>query len=71
MFTSAIRTNYKIKAEQEAEEIKNRLNAYKVIYTGSRLFAVFATPQDEIGFLKAQANYNHRHGSQQSCKCWQ
>jgi len=67
MFTFETRKNYKVNAEKEAQQIKERLNAYKVKYLGSRIFVVFESKQGEAMFNKIHAE---RGGFNNSCQCW-
>ena len=67
MFTFATRVNYKVNAEEEAKQIKERMNAYKVKYLGTRTFVVFKSVKGEALFNKIHAE---RGGFEPSCKCW-
>ena len=67
MFTFATRVNYKVNAEEEAKQIKEKLNAYKVKYLGTRTFVVFESAEGEAIFNKIHAE---RGGFKPSCSCW-
>ena len=67
MFTFEQRTNYSVSAEEEARQIKERLNAYKVKYLGTRTFVVFESELGEKMFNKID---RERRGFVAPCKCW-
>ena len=67
MFSFATRVNYKVNAEEEARQIKESKNAYKVRYLGTRTFVIFENQFDEKMFDKID---KERRGFAAPCKCW-
>ncbi len=68
MFYTAIRNNYSVSADVEALQIKDRENAYKVVYKGSRVFAVYPTPECETEYLRYAST--HPMHLPNDCPCW-
>ena len=67
MFSFATRVNYKVNAEEEARQIKESKNAYKVRYLGTRTFVIFENAFDEKMFDKID---REEKGFTPECRCW-
>ncbi len=68
MFYAITRKNYKVDAKTEAEQIKERTGAYKVVYRGSRLFMVYESPEAEA--MVAKFDTMSRTPNNEFCTCW-